>query len=100
MSIILKVADLGHCARDLPCHFKWVQNLTEEFYMQGDAERSLNYPSSSQNDRKLWMFSLTKDRRKGLPRSVASEQVIHLFFIYLKNQQSYRRLTSIFLEIR
>ena len=78
MSMILKAADLGHCARDLPCHFKWVQNLTEEFYMQGDAERSLNYPTCSQHDRKLWMFPMTKDRHRGLPRRVASEQVVPL----------------------
>lgn len=75
MSMILKVADLGHCARDLSCHFKWVQNLTEEFYLQGDAEKSFNYPICSQHDRKLWVSPLTKDRYKGLPRCVASEQV-------------------------
>lgn len=76
MSMILKVADLGHCARDLSCHFKWVQNLTEEFFLQGDAEKSFNYPMCNQHDRKLWLSPLNKDRHKGLPRRVASEQVI------------------------
>lgn len=40
MQMALKCADLGHTCEGLTVHRRWVEALTEEFFLQGDAERA------------------------------------------------------------
>eukprot|EP00879_Flechtneria_rotunda_P005016 GHRR01005292.1.p1 GENE.GHRR01005292.1~~GHRR01005292.1.p1 ORF type:complete len:859 (+),score=362.03 GHRR01005292.1:904-3480(+) len=39
LQMALKCADLGHVTAALPVHIRWVDQLEEEFFRQGDVER-------------------------------------------------------------
>ncbi len=41
----------GHLAESLPVHLKWVQDLEQEFFLQGDQERARSMPISPLCDR-------------------------------------------------
>lgn len=47
----LKCADIGHSAKDTPLHVRWSQLLAEEFYAQGDLEKSRKQTVSMYCDR-------------------------------------------------
>jgi len=51
MKMMMKCADIGHVARPLPSHLRWIQLFTTELYAQGDHERDLGLPVSSFLDR-------------------------------------------------
>eukprot|EP00742_Colponemidia_sp_Colp-10_P005836 GILJ01006243.1.p1 GENE.GILJ01006243.1~~GILJ01006243.1.p1 ORF type:complete len:834 (-),score=112.41 GILJ01006243.1:226-2727(-) len=50
-SMALRVSDIGHCAKELPLHIEWSKRVQEEFYRQGDLEKSLDLPVSAYCDR-------------------------------------------------
>ncbi|CAG9332212.1 CHK1_7 [Blepharisma stoltei] len=50
-SIGIKCADIGHSAKPIELHEKWTILLCEEFFNQGDMERSRNLPISMYCDR-------------------------------------------------
>ncbi|KYF42118.1 3'5'-cyclic nucleotide phosphodiesterase domain-containing protein [Toxoplasma gondii ARI] len=47
----VKVADIGHSCVPWNQHFEWSSRVVEEFYLQGDEERSRNMPVSPLCDR-------------------------------------------------
>ncbi|KAK9826226.1 hypothetical protein WJX74_001194 [Apatococcus lobatus] len=49
--VALKAADIAHLAAPLGIHQRWTTQLTEEFFRQGDRERSLNMKISPLMDR-------------------------------------------------
>jgi 3',5'-cyclic-nucleotide phosphodiesterase len=50
-SAALKTADIGHSAKYTDLHQKWTKLLMEEFFKQGDMEKSRGYPISMYCDR-------------------------------------------------
>lgn len=42
MKIVIKSADLGHCAKKPKLHGLWTERIVEEFFQQGDEEARLN----------------------------------------------------------
>lgn len=51
LQMALKCADLGHLAQPAELHRVWVNNLQEEFFLQGDQERQAGLPVSALMDR-------------------------------------------------
>uniref|UniRef100_A0A7S0UT11 PDEase domain-containing protein n=1 Tax=Polytomella parva TaxID=51329 RepID=A0A7S0UT11_9CHLO len=51
LQMVLKCSDLGHLAAPLALHQRWVANLEEEVFRQGDAEKELGLPISPLFDR-------------------------------------------------
>eukprot|EP00899_Mesostigma_viride_P015644 jgi/Mesvir1/24080/Mv10802-RA.1 len=51
LQMLLKLSDLGHSAKQLPIHLKYVMALEEEFYRQGDEEAAQGMSVSSFMDR-------------------------------------------------
>jgi 3',5'-cyclic-nucleotide phosphodiesterase len=49
--IVMKCADLGHCAKPTDLHKKWAYRVMEEMYRQGEAESSMGFPVSAAMDR-------------------------------------------------
>ena len=49
--IAMKCADLGHLAAPCQVHKRWVNDLKEEFFRQGDAERERGMKVSALMDR-------------------------------------------------
>jgi hypothetical protein len=49
--IMMKASDIGHAAKTLELHEKWCRLVIEEFYEQGDLEKSLGIPVSMYCDR-------------------------------------------------
>ena len=47
----LKCADLGHSAKTFKLHETWSDKVCQEFFLQGDKERSLGIPISMFCDR-------------------------------------------------
>ena len=47
----MKCADIGHAAKKNDLHVKWSQNICEEFFIQGDLERTKGLPVSIFCDR-------------------------------------------------
>lgn len=52
LQVAMKCADLGHLALDWDLHVRWVQLLEEEFFRQGDQEKSAGLPVSFLMDRR------------------------------------------------
>lgn len=53
LAIAIKAADLIHCARPLEVHHKWVDYITEEFFIQGDLEKDKEMKISPGMDRSI-----------------------------------------------
>ena len=51
LSMVMKMADVGHLMASWPVHMKWVEGLTEEFFSQGDDEKRTDMPVSFLMDR-------------------------------------------------
>mmetsp|Transcript_43420 Transcript_43420/g.102944 ORF Transcript_43420/g.102944 Transcript_43420/m.102944 type:complete len:137 (-) Transcript_43420:61-471(-) len=51
LKLLLKCADIGHCASPFPRHREWCARLETELFSQGDVERRLGLPISSLADR-------------------------------------------------
>jgi len=51
LQVALKCADISHTSKEESLHLKWTNGVTEEFYAQGDRERSNNLPISPFMDR-------------------------------------------------
>ncbi|GFR42649.1 hypothetical protein Agub_g3586, partial [Astrephomene gubernaculifera] len=51
LQVALKCADIGHLGEALEVHKRWLVELEEEFFRQGDRERQLGLPISSLFDR-------------------------------------------------
>eukprot|EP00002_Diphylleia_rotans_P035533 TRINITY_DN776_c0_g1_i10.p1 TRINITY_DN776_c0_g1~~TRINITY_DN776_c0_g1_i10.p1 ORF type:complete len:712 (+),score=181.08 TRINITY_DN776_c0_g1_i10:303-2438(+) len=51
MRVALKVADIGHTAKNRALHEKWTDRVQNEFYNQGDEEKRLGIPISPFMDR-------------------------------------------------
>lgn len=49
--IMMKASDIGHAAKSLELHEKWCRLVIEEFYEQGDIEKSMGIPVSMYCDR-------------------------------------------------
>lgn len=49
--LIIKAADIGHAAKNIELHEKWCNLVIQEFYEQGDLEKSLGIPVSMYCDR-------------------------------------------------
>lgn len=49
--IMMKASDIGHAAKSLELHEKWCKLVIEEFYEQGDIEKSMGIPVSMYCDR-------------------------------------------------
>jgi hypothetical protein len=60
LQMLVKIADLGHLAAPLAMHKKWVALLEEEFFRQGDTERTNNIPVSAFMDREQKGISATQ----------------------------------------
>lgn len=51
MKLMMKSADLGHCAAANRHHHRWVRLLQDEYYLQGDLEQSKGLETSPLMDR-------------------------------------------------
>ena len=52
LNYFIHAADLGHNTKKFEFSLKWVELLSEEYWLQGDKERALNLPISFLCDRK------------------------------------------------
>ena len=51
VEMMIKCADLSHCAMNWDSHFMWTRLLQEEMFLQGDTERDIGLTSSTLMDR-------------------------------------------------
>ena len=51
MKTIIKLCDVGHSLKGLDVHLKWTERIVEEFFLQGDEEKSRGMPVSPFMDR-------------------------------------------------
>ncbi|GET87821.1 hypothetical protein, conserved [Leishmania tarentolae] len=51
LAIVLKMADISNCGRPLDIYLRWAAKVSDEFYQQGDRERSLGLECSPFMDR-------------------------------------------------
>eukprot|EP00743_Colponemidia_sp_Colp-15_P006379 GILK01006866.1.p1 GENE.GILK01006866.1~~GILK01006866.1.p1 ORF type:complete len:736 (+),score=122.25 GILK01006866.1:128-2335(+) len=61
LKMALKCADIAHGAKPLVLHQKWSSLITEEFFAQGDIERSRKLPISPFCDRERQDFAKNQD---------------------------------------
>jgi hypothetical protein len=66
LKIALKVADLGHLRAPQEVHRRWVSGLCDEFYSQGDIERTLGMPV---------VPLMCRERAAAAPGALAESQV-------------------------
>lgn len=57
LAMALKLADISNCCRPLPLYLKWSERVSDEFYTQGDRERSLGMSCSPFMDRQTPMIA-------------------------------------------
>ncbi|CEP01668.1 hypothetical protein PBRA_008610 [Plasmodiophora brassicae] len=62
LKLVVKLADLSHFAKDHEIHMKWNSLLLEEFYAQGDQERTLGLQVSPLMDRNEREYCLGKNQ--------------------------------------
>jgi hypothetical protein len=53
MTSAIKFADLGHLCKPFQLHERWVERITQEFYLLGDLEREMGVPISALCDRNV-----------------------------------------------
>ena len=51
LKLIIHTADIGHSAKDHALHYRWSSLITEEFFDQGELEKSKNFPVSMYCDK-------------------------------------------------
>merc|ERR1712012_942779 len=51
LDFLLRAADISNPTRALPISLRWTENVLEEFFLQGDREKSSGYPVSPLCDR-------------------------------------------------
>ena len=51
LKLIIHAADIGHSAKEQALHHRWSSLITEEFFNQGELEKSKNYPVSMYCDK-------------------------------------------------
>ena len=51
LSMAVKMADISNCGREQKLYLGWCNQISDEFYMQGDRERNLGFPCSPFMDR-------------------------------------------------
>ncbi|CAG9313379.1 unnamed protein product [Blepharisma stoltei] len=51
LKMSIKAADVGHAAKSIDLHHKWSKLVIEEFFRQGDMEKSMKQPVSMYCDR-------------------------------------------------
>lgn len=74
LSMVLHCADIGHPAKEWNLHYKWTNQLLEEFFRQGDREKELGLPFSPLCDRSGVLVAesqIGKDRQSDQERHVA-----------------------------
>ena len=57
LKLLIHAADIGHSAKDSDMHIKWSLLVSEEFFLQGDIEKSKNIPVSMYCDRETTILS-------------------------------------------
>lgn len=51
LAIVVKMADVSNCAKNVALYQAWTERIMEEFFQQGDEERALGLPISPYMDR-------------------------------------------------
>ena len=73
LEMLLKLSDIGGPTRPKDLHLAWVHRLSEEFFAQGDDERTLGLPVSPYMDRARPQIAKLQVRcRRSGPRRLSS----------------------------
>eukprot|EP00899_Mesostigma_viride_P021169 jgi/Mesvir1/29053/Mv18357-RA.2 len=100
LRMAIKIADLGHACKPLAMHKVWTGLIVEEFYVQGDLERSAQMPISPFMDRNnnnvpkaqhgfihFLVFPLVEAWVKAFPKSAPLLANLIENFEFWKNEQ-------------
>lgn len=71
LSLVLHCADISHPSKDWNLHYRWTNQLLEEFFKQGDREQEQGLPISPLCDREKTLVAesqIGKDITKGRKR--------------------------------